>query len=43
LNKIKSLSRSKESQKVAIIGALIDFLLSAVKIIVGIIGQSGAL
>ena len=43
LNKTKSLSRSKESQKVAVIGALVDFLLSAVKIIVGIIGQSGAL
>ena len=43
LIKTKSLSRSKESQKVAVIGALVDFLLSAVKIIVGIIGQSGAL
>ena len=43
MNKIKSLSRSKESQKVAVIGALVDFLLSAVKIIIGIIGQSGAL
>ena len=43
LKEIKSLSRSKESQKVAIVGAIVDFLLSAIKVIVGIIGQSGAL
>jgi len=35
--------RAKESQKVTIIGALIDFILSIIKIILGFIGQSGAL
>ena len=35
--------RTKKSQKVTVIGALVDFLLSAIKIVVGVIGQSGAL
>ena len=36
-------NRTKASQKVTIVGALIDFLLSIIKIILGFIGQSGAL
>ena len=36
-------SRSKQSQKVTIVGALVDFILSIIKIIMGYIGQSGAL
>jgi len=36
-------SRSKQSQKVTIVGALVDFILSIIKIILGYIGQSGAL
>ena len=35
--------RTKKSQKATIIGAIVDFLLSTIKIIVGVIGQSGAL
>lgn len=38
-----SISRSKASQKVTLIGAVIDFFLSVLKIIVGFIGNSGAL
>ncbi|MDC0491843.1 cation diffusion facilitator family transporter [Candidatus Pseudothioglobus singularis] len=40
---MQSNNRTKASQKVTIIGALIDFLLSIIKIILGFIGQSGAL
>ena len=40
---MKSNNRTKASQKVTIVGALIDFLLSIIKIILGFIGQSGAL
>ena len=36
-------TRSKESQKVTVVGALIDFILSILKIVLGIIGQSSAL
>ena len=36
-------NRSIESQKVTIVGACIDFILSIVKIVLGFIGQSGAL
>jgi len=38
-----SISRSKVSQKVTLVGAVIDFLLSVLKIVVGFIGNSGAL
>ena len=38
-----SKKRSKESQKATIVGAAIDFILSGIKISLGIIGQSGAL
>ena len=38
-----SISRSKASQKVTLVGAVIDFLLSVLKIVVGFIGNSGAL
>jgi len=31
--------RTKKSQKVTVIGALVDFLLSAIKIVVGVIGS----
>ena len=40
---MQSNNRTKASQKVKIVGALIDFLLSIIKIILGFIGQSGAL
>ena len=40
---MQSNKRTKASQKVTIVGALIDFLLSIIKIILGFIGQSGAL
>jgi len=40
---MQSSNRTKASQKVTIVGALIDFLLSIIKIILGFIGQSGAL
>ena len=40
---MQSSNRSKESQKVTLIGALIDFVLSIIKIVLGFIGQSGAL
>ncbi len=40
---MQSNTRTKASQKVTIVGALIDFLLSIIKIILGFIGQSGAL
>ena len=40
---MQSNNRTKASQKVTIVGALIDFLLSIIKIILGFIGQSGAL
>ncbi len=36
-------TRSKESQKVTVVGALIDFILSIIKIVLGFIGQSSAL
>lgn len=36
-------SRSKESQKATVVGAIIDLLLSVIKITLGLIGQSGAL
>ena len=36
-------NRAKISQKVTIVGAVIDFLLAVLKVIVGIIGNSGAL
>lgn len=36
-------NRTKISQKVTIVGAVIDFLLAVLKVIVGIIGNSGAL
>ena len=36
-------NRSKESQKVTLVGAFIDFILAVIKIILGFIGQSGAL
>ncbi len=38
-----SVTRSKASQKVTLIGAVIDFLLSILKVIVGFVGNSGAL
>ena len=38
-----SKNRTKESQKATVVGAIIDFLLSIIKIFLGIIGQSGAL
>jgi len=38
-----SISRSKASQKVTLVGAVIDFLLSVIKIFAGFIGNSGAL
>ena len=38
-----SITRSKASQKVTLVGAVIDFLLSILKISVGFIGNSGAL
>ena len=38
-----SINRTKESQKATVIGAIIDFLLSVIKVSLGIIGQSGAL
>ena len=40
---MQSNNRTKASQKVTIVGALIEFLLSIIKIILGFIGQSGAL
>ena len=40
---MQSNNRTKASQKVTIVGALIDILLSIIKIILGFIGQSGAL
>ena len=36
-------NRSKESQKVTLVGAFIDFILAVIKIVLGFIGQSGAL
>ena len=36
-------NRTKESHKVTIIGALVDFILSIIKIFLGFLGQSGAL
>ena len=38
-----SINRTKESQKATVMGAIIDFLLSVIKVSLGIIGQSGAL
>jgi len=38
-----SIARTKKSQKVTIVGAVVDFLLSVFKVIVGVIGNSGAL
>ena len=38
-----SITRSKKSQKVTIVGAIVDFLLSIFKVIIGVIGNSGAL
>ena len=38
-----SINRSKASQKVTLVGAVIDFLLSVIKISAGFIGNSGAL
>jgi cation diffusion facilitator family transporter len=38
-----SVSRSQASQKVTLVGAVIDFLLSVLKIFIGFIGNSGAL
>jgi len=35
--------RTKASQKVTLVGAVIDFLLAIFKIISGVIGNSGAL
>ena len=35
--------RKKASQKITIIGAIVDFLLAVFKVIVGVIGNSGAL
>lgn len=40
---MNSLNRKKASQKVTLIGALVDFLLSIFKIIAGALGNSGAL
>jgi cation diffusion facilitator family transporter len=40
---MNSVSRSKASQKVTLVGAVIDFLLSTLKIVVGFLGNSGAL
>ncbi len=37
-----SIARTKKSQKVTIVGAVVDFLLSVFKVIVGVIGNSGA-
>ena len=37
------ITRTKKSQKVTIVGAIVDFLLSFFKVIVGVIGNSGAL
>ena len=36
-------NRSEESQKVTLVGAFIDFILAVIKIVLGFIGQSGAL
>lgn len=36
-------NRSEESQKVTLVGAFIDFILAVIKIVIGFIGQSGAL
>jgi len=36
-------NRSKESQKVTLVGAFIDCILAVIKIVLGFIGQSGAL
>ena len=38
-----SINRTKKSQKVTIVGAIVDFILSVFKVIVGVIGNSGAL
>jgi cation diffusion facilitator family transporter len=38
-----SLNRKKASQKVTIVGAIVDFLLAIFKIIAGVVGNSGAL
>ena len=40
---MQSINRTKESQKATVVGAIIDFLLSVIKISLGVIGQSGAL
>jgi len=40
---MNTLERSRASQKVTIIGAIIDFLLAIFKVIVGVLGNSGAL
>ena len=37
------ITRTKKSQKVTIVGAIVDLLLSVFKVIVGVIGNSGAL
>ena len=38
-----SITRTKKSQKVTIVGAIVDFLLSIFKVTIGVIGNSGAL
>ena len=38
-----SIARTKKSQKVTIVGAIVDFFLSVFKVIIGVIGNSGAL
>jgi len=40
---VNSLNRAKASQKVTLIGAVVDFLLAIFKVIVGVLGSSGAL
>ncbi len=38
-----TLNRTKASQKVTIVGGVVDFLLAIFKVIAGVIGNSGAL
>jgi cation diffusion facilitator family transporter len=41
--KMNKQDRTKASQKITIIGAVVDFLLAILKVIIGVIGNSGAL
>ncbi len=40
---MNSVHRAKASQKVTIVGAVVDFVLAVFKVVVGLIGNSGAL